>query len=214
LRPSLIMMGLMLFQQLSGINAVIFYTVQIFDSANVDLDPSVSTMIVGGVQIAATLASIFVVDRLGRRILLLFSDIVMCISLVALGLYFKMKEDGNAANIGWLPLISLILFIVAFSVGYGPLPWMMLGELLPPKVKGLTASIATMFNWFLSFLVTKFFANMLKSFGDAWSYWTFAIICAAGTVFVFIFVPETKGKSLDDIQKLFGAPEAKTTEKK
>jgi facilitated trehalose transporter len=66
------------------------------------------------------------------------------------------------------------------------------------------ASLATMLNWFLSFLVTKFFSNLLTALGDAWCYWLFAIICAAGTVFVFIFVPETKGKSLEEIQRHFG----------
>jgi len=204
LRPALIMLGLMLFQQLSGINAVIFYTVDIFESAGSSLDSNVSSIIVGVVQVAATLLSVFVVDRLGRRVLLLVSDVVMCISLVLLGLFFKLDDGGNADNIGWLPLVSLITFVIAFSIGFGPLPWMMLGELLPPKIKGLTASLATMFNWLLAFLVTRFFKNVLSALGAAWCYWCFAIVCAVGTVFVFIFVPETKGKSIEEIQRHFG----------
>jgi len=72
---------------------------------------------------------------------------------------------------------------------------------------GLTASMATMLNWFLSFLVTKFFSNIVSALGEAWCYWIFAIVCAVGTVFIFIFVPETKGKSLEEIQRHFGAPQ-------
>ena len=131
LKPTLICLGLMFFQQLSGINAVIFYSTTIFQDAGSSLEPEVATIIVGVVQVAATLLSSILMDKLGRKILLLFSDSVMCISLVVLGVYFYIKdkdiEDGTnvAGDIGWLPLISLILFIVAFSLGYGPVPWLM-----------------------------------------------------------------------------------------
>ncbi|OXA62848.1 facilitated trehalose transporter Tret1-2 homolog [Folsomia candida] len=206
LRPSLIMMALMLFQQLSGINAVIFYTTNIFKAAGSDLDGNVSSIIVAGIQVVATLAAVFVVDKLGRRILLTASALIMCIALVALGLFFHLQENGNAKTIGWLPLVSLMVFISAFSIGFGPLPWMMLGELLPPKVKGLVASVATMFNWFLAFLVTKFYQNLLDAVGAPACYWGFAGVCAVGTAFIILIIPETKGKSIDEIQKLFGAP--------
>lgn len=208
LKPTLILLGLMLFQQLSGINAVIFYTVEIFEDAGSDMDSNLSAIIIGIVQVVATFAAVMFVDRAGRRILLLLSDVVMCVSLVLLGIFFQLKEnDGSVTeSLGWLPLISLILFIVAFSVGYGPIPWMMTGELLPPNIKSLGASIATAFNWFLAFLVTKFFADVKSALTIQWCYWIFAIICAVGTVFVFLLVPETKGKSMEEIQQAFGAP--------
>lgn len=214
MKPVLICLGLMLFQQFSGVNAVIFYTVDIFKSAGTDIDPALAGIIVGIAQVVATLAASFLMDRAGRKMLLLISDVTMCIFLVCLGVFFYFKESGDegnadnasiASDIGILPLISLIVFIVAFSLGYGPIPWLMMGELLPPHIKGLAGSIATSFNWILAFFVTKFFSDMKKGLGGAWCYWLFAIVCAAGTVFVFIFVPETKGKSLDEIQKYFGA---------
>jgi len=211
LRPSVIMFLLMLFQQLSGINAVIFYSTTIFQDSGSNFENDlIPSIIVAAVQVVATLGAVFVVDRLGRKILLIVSDALMCVSLVALGVYFKLKEDGKVDGLGWLPLVSLIIFISAFSIGFGPLPWMMLGELLPPKLKGLVASMATMFNWFLAFLVTKFFTSVRDALTPKWCYWMFAIICAVGTAFVILIVPETKGKSLEEIQRHFGAPETVT----
>ncbi|OXA48919.1 facilitated trehalose transporter Tret1 [Folsomia candida] len=206
LRPALIMFALMFFQQLSGINAVIFYTSDIFEAAGSDLPALESAIIVTGIQVFATLGAVFVVDKLGRKILLIASASVMCVSLVALGLFFMLQSHSLDNGIGWLPLVSLMIFITAFSIGFGPLPWMMLGELLPAKTKGLVASMATMFNWFLSFIVTKFYANLLKAVGAPACYWGFAGVCAVGTAFIIIFVPETKGKSMDEIQEHFGAP--------
>jgi len=210
LRPTLIMMALMLFQQFSGINAVIFYTQQIFVSANSEMDPLNASIIVAVVQVIATLAAVFVVDKLGRKILLLASDLIMCISLVCLGLYFKLDEDGKAGSIGWLPLVSLMIFIAAFSIGFGPLPWMMLGELLPGQIKGPVASMATLFNWLLAFIVTKFYEDLLNATSAYWCYWIFAIVCATGTIFILLIIPETKGKSVEEIQRGFGAPSKQT----
>ena len=110
----------------------------IFEDAGSSLDDSVATIIVGIVQVVATAASTMLVDRAGRKILLITSDVVMGLSLVMLGAYFFLQEDNNPVykDIGWLPLISLIIFILAFSLGYGPIPWMMVGEILPPRALG------------------------------------------------------------------------------
>jgi len=208
LKPTVILLGLMLFQQLSGINAVIFYTVQIFKDAGSTMDSNLSSIIIGIVQVVATMVAVVLVDRAGRRILLLISDVAMCAAIAVLGIFFQLKDNDESVkdSIGWLPLISLIIFITAFSVGYGPIPWMMMGELLPPNVKGQAASIATATNWFLAFLVTKFFQDIQKAITIQWCYWIFAIVCGVGAVYVFIFVPETKGKSMEEIQNQFGAP--------
>lgn len=111
---------LMFFQQFSGINAVIFYSVSIFKSAGSNLDPSVCSIIVGVVQVLMTFASATLVERAGRRILLLISSTIMCICLAVLGVYFYLKEhEHDVSNIGMVPLLSLVLFIVCFSIGYG-----------------------------------------------------------------------------------------------
>ncbi|XP_067007506.1 facilitated trehalose transporter Tret1 isoform X2 [Anabrus simplex] len=205
-KAMLISMGLMLFQQLSGVNAVIFYAGQIFTDAGSSLDSDISAIIVGVVQVLATFVSSMVVDRLGRRILLLISDCVMAICSLLLGIFFYLKEDTKTdiSAIGWLPLASLCIFIVVFSLGFGPIPWMIFGELFPSQIKGSASSVACLFNWILAFCVTKFFSDLSHAFGNGPTFWIFCGISTLGTVFVFFIVPETKGKSLEQIQRELG----------
>ena len=129
----------MLFQQMSGINGVQCYTVDIFKAAGPHIDPNLATIIVGIVQVFFVFISMILVDRIGRKVLLITSDIVMAVSLIVLGFYFYLKDSWNEEEIhfwAWLPLVSLISFVIAYSVGVGPLPWLLLSELIPPHVKG------------------------------------------------------------------------------
>ena len=142
LRPIAVCMSLMIFEQISGFNAIIFYTGGIFDAAGTAMDADVASIIVGVVQVIATIISTVLVDRAGRRILLLFPQIVMAVSLLALGIFFLLKGETEEENsvvipyLKWLPLTSMLVFIIAFSIGIGPLSWTMMGEILPPNVKG------------------------------------------------------------------------------
>ena len=199
----IVSLGLMVFQQLSGVNAVIFYTVTIFEAAGSTLDPNVATIIVGVVQIFFTLVAGLIVDRAGRRILLLTSGGVMCICLAVLGFYFRLKNRGDdVSNIGFIPLICVNVFIVVFSLGFGPIPWMMTGELFAANVKGTASSIAVCTNWTLVFVVTFTFEKFLETLGEDNTFYMFAVICGAAAIFIFLLVPETKGKSLAEIQQI------------
>ncbi|KAJ9581443.1 hypothetical protein L9F63_023375, partial [Diploptera punctata] len=199
----IISLGLMIFQQLSGVNAVIFYTVKIFEAAGSTLDPNVATIIVGVVQIIFTFVAGAIVDRAGRRILLLTSASVMCLCLAILGFYFHLKNKGDdVSNIGIIPLICVNVFIVVFSLGFGPIPWMMTGELFAANVKGTASSIAVCTNWTLVFIVTFSFEKLLEVLHEHFTFWLFAFICGIATAFVFFVVPETKGKSLTEIQEM------------
>lgn len=156
-------------------------------------------------QVIATFVSVLVVDRLGRRILLLASALVMALSTVGLGVYFFLQQrDGQAAvdDIGWLPVSCLCVFIIMFSIGFGPVPWLMMGELFAADVKGVAGSIAGTTNWLLAFVVTKTFVNLKAALGNGETFWLFSGITVIGLVFVFFFVPETKGKSLNEIQDI------------
>lgn len=212
-RALYISFGLMVFQQMSGINAVIFYTTIIFDEANVDIDPSVATIIVGVMQVIATFVSTMVVDKLGRRILLLLSVSIMGVCTILLGVFFYLSDQNkdNVADLGWLPIVSMCIFIVMFSLGFGPIPWMMIGEIFAPEVKGIAGSAAGSFNWILAFVITKTFTNMRDAMGTSGAFWLFSGFSIVGTVFVFFAIPETKGKTLGEIQKLLaGEKENKT----
>lgn len=191
----------MFFQQFSGINAVIFYTVTIFKSAGSTMDPQVSSIIVGVVQVLVTFAAAVLVERAGRKILLVQSSAIMCLCLTVLGIYFHLKDhDHNVSAIGWLPLFSMVMFIVSFSLGYGPIPWMIMGELLAPEVKGIATALTVLFNWTAVFIVTKSFPILIELVGSDCTFWIFAIIMALGTFYGIVALFETKGKSNAQIQ--------------
>ncbi|RVE46763.1 hypothetical protein evm_008547 [Chilo suppressalis] len=196
-------LGLMFFQQFSGINAVIFYTNQIFQSAGSDIPPGIATIIVGVVQTIATYISSLLIERAGRRILLLQSSIIMGICLVVLGVYFKLQENGlDLAAIGWLPLVCLVLFIISFSMGFGPIPWMMMAELFPVEFRGTASGISVIVNWLLVFVVTLCFPLMKDAIGIYSCFWFFAAFMVLCTFFVFFLIPETKGKTISQIQAI------------
>lgn len=103
------------------------------------MESNVASIIVGAVQVVATVVSSILVDRAGRRVLLLFSQIVMAVSLLGLGTFFTLKQyygDDEVFYLKWVPLASMLVFIIAFSIGIGPLSWTLMGEILPPNVKG------------------------------------------------------------------------------
>uniref|UniRef100_A0A1B0FLN5 Major facilitator superfamily (MFS) profile domain-containing protein n=1 Tax=Glossina morsitans morsitans TaxID=37546 RepID=A0A1B0FLN5_GLOMM len=202
LKPLSISLGLMFFQQFSGINAVIFYTVSIFKDAGSTIDNNLCTIIVGLVNFIATFMATVLIDRLGRKVLLYISDVAMIMTLFTLGGFFYCKESGmNITQIGWLPLASFVVYVVGFSLGFGPIPWLMMGEILPAKIRGTAASVATAFNWTCTFIVTKTYQDMIDSIGAHGAFWLFGVVCFIGLFFVIFYVPETQGKSLEDIER-------------
>lgn len=206
LKPLLISLGLMFFQQMSGINAVIFYTTEIFDMAGSTIDNNLCTIIVGIVNFISTFIATVLIDRLGRKVLLYVSSVSMVVTLGSLGGYFFLRSNGFAVQqYGWVPLASFMVYVLGFSLGFGPIPWLMLGEILPAKVRGSAASVATGFNWSCTFIVTKTFVNIIHAIGPHGTFWLFAIVCFVSIVFVVLWVPETQGQTLQDIElKLAG----------
>lgn len=205
-RAMLISFGLMFFQQLSGINAVIFYTAGIFADANIDLAPEYATIIVGVVQVIATLIATLTLDKLGRRFLLLVSSSLMACCTLALGIYYGIKSSNTevAAGTGWISLVALCIFIVAFSVGFGPVPWLMMGELFSSDVKGIAGSLSGTINWGLAFIVTVSYPSLRESLGTSTCFIIFSVLSIIGAFFTYFIIPETKGKSLKEIQIMLG----------
>ncbi|KAJ0170751.1 hypothetical protein K1T71_013523 [Dendrolimus kikuchii] len=196
-------LGLMFFQQFSGINAVIFYTNQIFKSAGSNIPAEIATIIVGVVQTIATYISSVLVEKAGRRILLLQSCIIMGCCLIVLGAYFKLQTDGyDVASVGWLPLLCLVLFIISFSMGFGPIPWMMMAELFPVEFRGTATGFTVITNWVLVFVVTLCFPILQVAIGIYSCFWIFAAIMIVCIFFVFFLIPETKGKTISQIQAI------------
>ncbi|CAH0592400.1 unnamed protein product [Chrysodeixis includens] len=204
MRSILICLGLMSFQQLSGINAVIFYTVNIFKMSGSSIDENLATIIVGIVNFVSTFIATALIDRAGRKVLLYISSVTMTITLGVLGAFFYVQSDLNmdVSNLGWIPLTCIMIYLLGFSLAFGPIPWLMMGEILPARIRGSAASLVTAFNWLCTFTVTKTFYNILVAIGPAGTFWMFGIICFIGLFFVILFVPETRGRSLAQIENV------------
>ncbi|KAL0125280.1 hypothetical protein PUN28_004423 [Cardiocondyla obscurior] len=206
------------FQQFTGINVVLFYMEKIFIAAGGGMSTAVSTIIIGVVQVLASMVTPIVVDRSGRRLLLVLSGIGETISLIALGLFFYLKEvqhaDDVVNEISWLPVVALVIFIITYSVGWGPLPWAVMGEMFASNVKAKASSITVFVCWFLAFIITKFTSNLEDAFQGKYAvFWIFGGFCILSVIFTVLILPETKGKTLQQIQdEINGVPSTKNVE--
>ncbi|XP_003746110.1 facilitated trehalose transporter Tret1 [Galendromus occidentalis] len=206
LAPLLIALGIMLAQQGSGINAVVFYTKNIFIQAGVtSIDPGVQTIIVGFVLVVFTVPGALLMDKAGRRPLLLISSSATLFGTILFIVFYAIRPATGAVpgSIAWMPIAGLSIYVAGFACGLGPVPWLMMGELLPVRARGAGTGIATAFNWFCAFLVTFIFPDVSKSPGPHYAFAFFAVITVLGIAMVIFLVPETKGKSLEEIEALF-----------
>jgi len=201
--PFALTFTLLIFQQVSGIDAIIFYTVSIFHSAGSEVDDHLATIYVGLVQLIATFLSLFIVDRAGRRPLLIASGALMCVALTALGTHFHLQKYDIYQSLGLLPLISLIVFVIGFSIGYCSIPFLLMGELIPEKQRSFLSSIAGSLNLGIMFVVIKTYHDLKNSVGEDGTFWLYSFLCLCSCLFVHFLVPETKGKSLAEIEEFF-----------
>ncbi|XP_002138561.2 facilitated trehalose transporter Tret1-like [Drosophila pseudoobscura] len=192
-----ISMMLMVFQQVTGINAIIFYSTGIFTDAGTGFSPAISTIIIGVVMVIATIVSIMLIDRVGRKILLLVSAALMFVTTLIMAVYFQWLLKKN---VGWLPVLAVCVFISGFSFGFGPVPWLLMAELFAEDAKPVAGAIAGTTNWMCAFIVTLAFPLIKDGFGAAACFWIFAAVSFAAIIFVLFLVPETKGKTLNEIQ--------------
>ncbi|KAF7287991.1 hypothetical protein GWI33_000051 [Rhynchophorus ferrugineus] len=194
---------LMAFQQFSGIQAVGSYTQLIFELSGSSISPEISAMIVGTVSLISVFISSHLIDSMGRKILMTMSFSVSSLALFSLSIYFYMlSHEMDVSQIFWLPIVSVVIYMFAFNFGLGILPWVILGELFPHNVKAAAATIASLANFCLSFNVTVGFPYMILLLGMGGTFLTFGLVMILGTIFCLLCVPETKGKSLGEIEKM------------
>ncbi|CAG9769149.1 unnamed protein product [Ceutorhynchus assimilis] len=199
----MICIALMLFQQFSGIVAVICYAETIFNLASGFIRPAHSVIVLNLFGLVGTITNTFLVDRMGRKMLLTSSCIVEAISLFSLGAYFYLLKAGvNVSAFSWVPLASLMIFIAFFNIALGIIPWIVAGELFHTSVKAIASTAISLSNFIFTFLITMCFPYMVEYLGMSWAFWTFAMIMVVGAIFCVLVLPETKGKNFQDIQKL------------
>ncbi|KAF0759294.1 facilitated trehalose transporter Tret1-2, partial [Aphis craccivora] len=192
-------LGLLNFLSCSGINVLIFYAQSIFETSNCSVSPKFCSVIIGVLQVIFTFASSQLVDRAGRRVLLLISD---CLGTLAY--YFWLQEHGvDVSSFNLIPLISLGVYISTFALGFGLIPGVMIGELFSPEFKGLAIGIVCVLASLIEFCVVKTYQTLLNYCDHGIKFAIFAGFCVLGTTFVWFLVPETKNKSLQEIQDEF-----------
>lgn len=197
LRPVLLAgVVLAVLQQITGINVVLYYAPEIFKSAGLKATQAIDqTIAVGVVNLAFTLVAIWLVDHVGRKPLLLIASAGMGLSLAFLGRAFVIE-----AFEGPVVLLSVLCYVASFAIAMGPVVWVVLAEVFPTAIRGTAMSIATVCLWISCFLVSQFFPWMLENLGGK-SFFVYAAVCAVAFVFIYVFIPETKGRSLEEIEK-------------
>jgi MFS transporter, SP family, xylose:H+ symportor len=200
------------FQQLVGINAVLYYGPQMFDNMGFKGDASfASTVIMGIVMVVFTLIATVTVDRWGRKPLLILGAIIMAASMITLGFMF------NAGSMALGALVVVCIYIAGFSLSWGPVVWVMLAEIFPNSIRDKAMAIAVAAQWFMNWVVSVTFNIMdgntalNAAFNHGFAYWLYGGFSVLAAVFVWKFVPESKGMSLENMQKLWKKSPATAT---
>ena len=200
IRPALIVaVGLFFLQQLSGINAVIYYAPEIFSHAGFDSGRTqiLATIGVGTVNVLTTVLAMFLIDKLGRRPLLVIGFVGTAVTMLVIA-----AAVVNPALVpSWVVIAMLLLYIASFAIAVGPLPHLLMSEIFPLRVRGPGMSMASISNWGFNFVVVFAFPLMLAGPGLAFTFTLFAVICLGGIVFTLTRVPETTGYSLEAIER-------------
>ena len=207
-KPLAIGIGLAVFQQVTGINAIIYYANPIFAAsgfATPEAQAAATTWGIGATNVLATLIAIAFIDRIGRVPLLLAGLIGMGASLATVGVAFHFVEtSGDGANYGTIiTVVALVIFIASFAFSLGPVVWTVINEIFPSRVRSRGVAIATAVNWGAAFLVSEFFLSLVEVLGRPATFWLFAALCLLGWIWIYRKVPETKGRSLEEIERLW-----------
>lgn len=203
---AVIVIGLLLsiFQQFVGINVVLYYAPEIFKSMGSGTDTALlQTIIVGAVNLLFTVLAIMTVDKFGRKPLMIIGALGMAISMFALGTTFFMESVGIGA------LVFMLLYVASFAMSWGPVCWVLLSEIFPNKIRGRALAVAVAAQWISNYLVSWTFPMMdkntylVETFNHGFAYWIYGVMGILAMLFVWKFVPETKGKTLEEIENIW-----------
>ncbi|XVF42043.1 hypothetical protein PTKIN_Ptkin01aG0328500 [Pterospermum kingtungense] len=198
INPLIVGIGLMLLQEFGGLNGFSFYTSVIFESAG--FPSTVGSIVVAVLETLVAIMGVLFIDKSGRRPLLLISAAGTCLACVITGLSFFLQDFHVGKDLSaTLALIGVLVFFVCFDLGLGGIPWIIVSEIFPVNIKGSAGSLVNLINWTSSWVVAYTF-TFLFEWNSAGTFFIFAIIGGAGTLFIAKLVPETKGRTLEEIQ--------------
>lgn len=195
-KPIVIGILLALFTQFQGINAIMYYAPEIFKEVGVGRDSAFAqTVVIGIINVLFTFVAIRLVDRLGRKALLLFGGAGMALSLFMVGAAFHFGWGG------YIPLVFILSYVACFAASFGPVPWVILSEIFPIKMRGLAMSVGTLAVWVAVYFVTQLFPILVEGIGQAYTFWIFFCVSVFAFGFVWKMIPETKEKTLEEIEQ-------------
>ncbi|PNF39491.1 Facilitated trehalose transporter Tret1-2-like protein [Cryptotermes secundus] len=204
-KPLLVMNAFFFFQQFSGIFVVVFYAVSIVQETGSHLDGYLATVLIGVSRLATTVAISVASRRCGRRALCNASGLGMTLSIWALALYLTLAHDGTVSRgmYGWWPITSLVLYILTSTVGFLTLPWAMIGEVFPARIRGPACGVTTCLAYLFSFVTLKLYPEMKLLWGNHGLFTFYTAMALAGTACMYACLPETRGRSLAQIEDHF-----------
>src|SRR6266487_3389729 len=206
IRPALVVgLGLAIFQQITGINTVIYYAPKILQAAgfNSASGAILATVGVGIVNVGMTILAMFLVDRVGRRPLLLAGIAGMIVTLGVLGLSFRVSNPSG--QLAWIAVICLMGYVASFAISLGPIFWLLIAEIYPLKIRGLAEGAAATFNWGSNLIVALTFLTLVEKLGASSTFLLYAVASVASWLFAYYFVPETRGRTLEQIEEFWRA---------
>jgi SP family galactose:H+ symporter-like MFS transporter len=202
LRPALIItVGIFFFQQFSGVNTIIYYSPIIFKMAGITGNSAsiVPAIIIGVVNVLACVVSVIFLDRIGRRKLYMIGITGMIPSLAIAGICFLFKDELGSSLI-YLSVLSIVSFIFFINISLSPLGWLLISEVFPVKVRGLGMSIGSLSHWGFNAVIAFTFLTLANGIGIGGTFLLYAAVCVAGLIWGYYYIPETKGKTLEEIE--------------
>lgn len=211
-----LVMILVIGAQFIGFNAVSWYLQTILESTQTSIRPEIASVIIGCIQLVASIFTALVTDKFGRKPILIVTLFGMMVGMVGLGTFFNVTENVDIITgfLNFLPLMSLILIVFCFSAGPGSVNWALSAELFDGPARSLGMSISTTLASASAFFLTRYFPALMASIGPAATYWGFSLNCVLLGAFILFVVPETKGKTFSEIQVSLGAKRAVDDEEK
>jgi MFS transporter, SP family, galactose:H+ symporter len=211
LRPALVVgIGLAVFQQVTGINTVIYYAPLIIQSAGISSASGaiLATAGIGVVNVLMTIVAMWLIDRVGRRPLLLVGIAGMVVTLGLLGFAFQMSTQSGA--IVWVAVISMMVYVASFAISLGPIFWLLISEIYPLKIRSSSEGLAAAFNWGSNLLVSLTFLTLVQIIGPTRTFWLYGLFAVGAWIFSYFRVPETKGRTLEEIEEFWRTRHAST----
>jgi sugar porter (SP) family MFS transporter len=210
LRPMLIVgIGLAVIQQVVGVNTVVYFSPTILTYTGLHANDAIAQAVsVGITNVVFTVAAVVLLDRVGRRALLITGTTGLTAALSVLGAFFGFHWQHSAP---WVALVALVVYMASFAIGLGPVFWLMISEIFPLNVRGSAIAVCSVFNWVTNFFVSYYFLQLIDAIGKAWTFWLYGGLAVAGIAFFVIKVPETKNRTLEQIEHDLGAPPGTNT---